>query len=175
MRYNIKRLYKEYEEYKKTFDKLQALYKEGEKLGKDYKEYSQNTSELNRLRHAMSLCRQNIGQEVVTRLTNNEDLEDSKPEKYQGWTNYATWRVNLECIDGINWVREDITGDEKKELSLLDVANFMENAVEQMIGEYGEREEGLAYEYSIAFIEDVNWYEIATSVAERYPEIIKVV
>ena len=22
-------------------------------------------------------------------------------EKYNGWTNYATWRVNLEIIDGI--------------------------------------------------------------------------
>ena len=22
-------------------------------------------------------------------------------EKYNGWTNYATWRINLEIIDGI--------------------------------------------------------------------------
>jgi hypothetical protein len=24
-----------------------------------------------------------------------------KTEKYNGWTNYATWRVNLEMFDGI--------------------------------------------------------------------------
>ena len=23
--------------------------------------------------------------------------------KYNGWTNYATWRVNLEMIDGSDW------------------------------------------------------------------------
>jgi hypothetical protein len=23
--------------------------------------------------------------------------------KYNGWTNYATWRVNLEMFDGANW------------------------------------------------------------------------
>ena len=23
-----------------------------------------------------------------------------KDERYNGWTNYATWRVNLEIIDG---------------------------------------------------------------------------
>lgn len=95
-------------------------------------------------------------------------------EKHNGWTNYATWRVNLECIDGTNWVREDITGDEKQELSVFDVADFLQNAVEQMISEYGENEEGLAYDYAIAFLTDVNWKEIAESVIEKYPAIMEV-
>lgn len=93
---------------------------------------------------------------------------------HNGWTNYATWRVNLECIDGINWVREDITGDEKEVLEVYQVADFLKNAVEQMIGEYGEREEGLAYDYAMAFLDDVNWNEIANSVIEKYPAIMEV-
>ena len=24
-------------------------------------------------------------------------------ERHNGWTNYATWRVNLEIIDGYDW------------------------------------------------------------------------
>ena len=24
-------------------------------------------------------------------------------KKHNGWTNYATWRVNLEIIDGYDW------------------------------------------------------------------------
>lgn len=93
-------------------------------------------------------------------------------ETYNGWTNYATWRVNLECIDGTQWVREDITGGDE-ELSIYDIAQFLQNAVEQMVGEYGEREEGLAYDYAMAFLEEVNWAEIARHFAETYPEIMK--
>lgn len=97
---------------------------------------------------------------------------------YNGWTNYATWRVNLECIDSTQWVREDITGDEEEVLDIPRVAEFLQDAVEQMIaveqmvGEYGERPEGLAYEYAMAFLGQVNWYEIAEHFAETYPSIM---
>lgn len=100
-------------------------------------------------------------------------MKDDK--EHNGWTNYATWRVMLECIDGTNWVREDITGDETQVLTVLDVAHFLKNAVEEMIGEQGEKEEGLAYNYAMAFLGDVNWFEIAEQVIEKYPEIMKTV
>lgn len=91
---------------------------------------------------------------------------------YNGWTNYATWRVNLECVDGTQWVREDITGDDTEVLDVPRIAEFLQNAVEQMVGEYGEREEGLAYDYAMAFLGEVDWYEIAKHFSENYPEIM---
>ena len=27
---------------------------------------------------------------------------------YNGWTNYATWRINLEILGDIQWVEEEI-------------------------------------------------------------------
>ena len=64
--------------------------------------------------------------------------------KYNGWTNYATWRVNLEMFDGSDqfW-----TADSAKEF------------VEEII--IDSTPEGVARDYALAFISDVNWYEIA--------------
>jgi hypothetical protein len=70
-------------------------------------------------------------------------------EKYNGWTNYATWRVNLEMFDGSDqyW-----SADSAKEF------------VEEII--IDSTEEGVARDYALAFLSDVNWYEIA----EHYQE-----
>jgi hypothetical protein len=70
-------------------------------------------------------------------------------EKYNGWTNYATWRVNLEMFDGSDqyW-----SADSAREF------------VEEII--IDSTEEGVARDYALAFLSDVNWYEIA----EHYQE-----
>ena len=64
--------------------------------------------------------------------------------KYNGWTNYATWRVNLEMFDGSDqfW-----TADSARDF------------VEEII--IDSTPEGVARDYALAFISDVNWYEIA--------------
>ena len=69
--------------------------------------------------------------------------------KYNGWTNYATWRINLELFDGSEqfW-----SADSAREF------------VEEII--YESTPEGVARDYALAFISDVNWYEIA----EHYEE-----
>jgi hypothetical protein len=68
---------------------------------------------------------------------------------YNGWTNYATWRVNLEMFDGSEqyW-----SADSAREF------------VEEII--IDSTEEGVARDYAMAFLSDVNWYEIA----EHYQE-----
>jgi hypothetical protein len=63
---------------------------------------------------------------------------------YNGWTNYATWRVNLEIFDGGNWDR----------YSAQDLKEYVQDYLEQTSS-------GLALDYALAFISDVNWYEIA--------------
>jgi hypothetical protein len=77
---------------------------------------------------------------------------------YNGWTNYATWRINLEIFDGLDFTEEDgysITADGLRDLAEEIVFNGCENT--------------LAESYARAFMSDVNWYEIAEHILEMYP------
>jgi hypothetical protein len=90
----------------------------------------------------------------------------STDTKYNGWTNYATWRVNLEVFDGLNPVEmwpELIGGGHAYELS-----KHLAEYVDEVITEYGGRRDGLAVDYARAFLEDVNFYEIAESMIDNY-------
>ena len=72
--------------------------------------------------------------------------------KYNGWTNYATWRVNLEMFDGsdLYWTAES-------------AREFVEEII------IDSTPEGVARDYALAFISDVNWHEIA----EHYEEFLE--
>ena len=72
--------------------------------------------------------------------------------KYNGWTNYATWRVNLEMFDGSD---------------LYWTADSARDFVEEII--IDSTPEGVARDYALAFISDVNWHEIA----EHYEEFLE--
>ena len=72
-------------------------------------------------------------------------------ERHNGWTNYATWRVNLEIIDGYDWYEcEHVDADYVKEL--------VEDAV---FGSLVGNGNGLVEDYANAFLSEVNYYEIA--------------
>tara|TARA_R100000541_G_scaffold57598_1_gene67860 strand:+ start:446 stop:715 length:270 start_codon:yes stop_codon:yes gene_type:complete len=72
-------------------------------------------------------------------------------EKHNGWTNYATWRVNLEIIDGIDWYEcEHVDADYVKEL------------VEDIV--FSQHEESLMSDYANAFLSEVNYHEIAENI-----------
>jgi hypothetical protein len=64
--------------------------------------------------------------------------------RYNGWNNYETWRVNLEIFDGGNF---NMAGFEMRE--------FVEELIED------QSCEGLARDYALAFISNVDWQEIA--------------
>ena len=85
-------------------------------------------------------------------------------EKYNGWTNYATWRVNLEIFDGFD-PREYWQGahDDAYDLGLA-LKEIAEELLEQEIG----NAEGLAFSYAMAFLSDVNWTEIAQHMIDEY-------
>ena len=74
---------------------------------------------------------------------------------YNGWTNYATWRVNLEIFDGMT--ARDVTGRGLPAVSDLKDAlrEYAEEAVE------ATSTEGLARDYALAFLSDVDWWDIA--------------
>ena len=69
--------------------------------------------------------------------------------KYNGWTNYATWRVNLELFDGSEGPWDHHSAKE-----------FAEEII------YQTTDECLGRDYALAFLSEVNWYEIA----EHYNE-----
>lgn len=83
--------------------------------------------------------------------------------RYNGWTNYETWRVNLEIIDGIDardmWPRE-VRDDDAYTLS-----KQLEEYAEEVVSGYGQVE-GLAMDYARAFLSGVNWYEIAEHILD---------
>lgn len=75
--------------------------------------------------------------------------------QYNGWANYATWRVNLEIFDGMS--ASDLTGKRVNSASEVKdaCAEYAENLIEETSSE------GLARDYARAFLADVNWWEIA--------------
>lgn len=98
------------------------------------------------------------------------------PNTYQGWTNYATWKINLELIDPE--VTAMLESGETYETT-QDLAEHLESMIDDL--------EELAFEdvsdknelcltfksYAHNFIEDVNWYEIAESIVKDNPQLIK--
>ena len=75
---------------------------------------------------------------------------------YNGWTNYATWRVNLEILG-------DIEFDEQVS------ADYLKEIVEDVVFSQYELGNGshLVEDYARAFISEVNFYEIAQSINEE--------
>ena len=74
--------------------------------------------------------------------------------EYNGWTNYATWCVNLEMFDGMDINETSWCGMNQFELAPL-LREYAEDIIEQTAPE------GLARDYALAFLQDVNWREIA--------------
>jgi hypothetical protein len=75
-----------------------------------------------------------------------------KEENYNGWTNYATWRVSLEIFDGKPEVWEEVTADDCKEYA------------EEIVSDGAD---GFALDYALAFLQEVNWHEIAEHLNEN--------
>jgi hypothetical protein len=77
-------------------------------------------------------------------------MEKMENQKYNGWSNYATWRINLEWFDG-----DSVNGD----------ADYLREYVEEALECSCDNETTLSY--AMAFLSDVNWNEIAQSMEDR--------
>lgn len=82
---------------------------------------------------------------------------------YNGWTNYATWRVNLELIDDIQDKETFFGISEYSEA--YELAKYIEQYVEECLSNDMPNE--LTLSYAMAFIAEVNWYEIAQHLIEE--------
>lgn len=92
----------------------------------------------------------------------------SEEKTYNGWANYATWRIKLEMWDdGSFW-----EGQEGNFEDIHALAESIKESTDDMLTNFGENDSGFAIDYARAFVSDVDFYEIAHSIAEDYPELL---
>lgn len=80
---------------------------------------------------------------------------------YNGWTNYNTWKINLEAVDHDYYreVAQDCGMDSD------DLAHYLESDVEEVIT--GDLDtDSVAYGLVVNFLSEVDWWEIADSILE---------
>lgn len=85
---------------------------------------------------------------------------------YNGWANYATWRINLELFNDIDWsdyLESGITSDELG-------ADWCEEWVEEVIFSMSDNNNGLIEDYARAFLNGVDWNETAKHCADALKE-----
>lgn len=75
--------------------------------------------------------------------------------KYNGWANYATWRVHLEMFDGMNCEDVGCYPDD----TLSDIMDLCRNFADDFIDSTTDNE--TARGWMRAFLSDVDWREIA--------------
>ncbi|RLI52030.1 hypothetical protein DRO61_00710 [Candidatus Bathyarchaeota archaeon] len=76
--------------------------------------------------------------------------------EYNGWANYATWRINLEILGDIEF-EDRVSADDLKEIVEDCVfTNFDTCDTPRLVEDYAK-----------AFISEVNFYEIARSINEE--------
>lgn len=89
---------------------------------------------------------------------------------YNGWTNYATWRINLEIFDGVD--AQDFDGVDAADPNIYEISLQLKDYAEEIIFSdcrYDERRpSNLMEDYARAFLADVDWYEIAQHMVNDY-------
>jgi len=90
---------------------------------------------------------------------------------YNGWTNYATWRVNLELLDGVetsiesnleeylHLVEDGTISDENKIDVVHDLSQELKSLVEETMDSYDT--DSIVRSYADVFLSDVDYYDIA--------------
>lgn len=89
--------------------------------------------------------------------------------KYNGWTNYATWRINLEVFDGLEC--SDIDSFSRYSTpDLSDVVEWLQQYAEDVV--FMDCPNNLATSYARAFMDDVNYHEIAQHFMDEWKELM---
>ena len=81
-------------------------------------------------------------------------------EKYNGWANYETWRVNLEVLDGMSCedfgIRPVSEDERDRDIQAL------EATLESYVVEIVEMDsKGFTLDLALSFLNKVDWQEIA--------------
>jgi|TARA_R100000482_G_scaffold84975_1_gene33906 hypothetical protein len=90
---------------------------------------------------------------------------------YNGWTNYATWRVNLEIIgdneEYYNEMIEEMKGDDDDDI-LYALKDQLIVCVDECLDAHDTNCHGLVRMYADAFVANVNYHEIAKHLLDSY-------
>jgi hypothetical protein len=92
---------------------------------------------------------------------------------YNGWTNYATWRVNLEVFDGLN-LRDWFDREQYPTFDLYEVSEWAKEYAESVIDDTTQTEvtaASLVSGWARAFLSDVDWYSIGRHLIENASEV----
>ena len=76
-----------------------------------------------------------------------------------GWSNYATWRINLELFSDMDY---------KDYFDEFPDTEALEDYVEHVVFENYNDRLGLVEDYARAFLNNVNYYEILEHIKENY-------
>jgi len=90
--------------------------------------------------------------------------------KYEGWTNYATWRINLELLGDYDWANEVLESDNE---SWRPDVDYLKDLVENWVFENHTGSLGLVEDYARAFVDQVNYYEILEHILEDIDNELK--
>lgn len=94
-------------------------------------------------------------------MKNTNNLNTETMTQYNGWSNYETWRVNLEMLDGMSI--QDF-GYEPRDLDAgdYDKMELVADALEIYVCEMVEQDaKGFALDLAQSFLARVDWMEIA--------------
>lgn len=89
---------------------------------------------------------------------------------YNGWTNYETWRINLEMIDGMTpedmgFRRNEFLDEDRRENFTARLAEALESHVAEIVEMDAK---GFALDLANSFLARVDWNEIAQHMADDY-------
>lgn len=85
-------------------------------------------------------------------------------EKYNGWTNYETWKVNLELVDS-EYLGECLSDYD----NFSDFINLIKYSVQEIAFD-GLEDNSIASAAVSSMMYRVNWLEIAEHIQEAYTE-----
>ena len=90
--------------------------------------------------------------------------------KYNGWTNYATWRVGLETVDNYYEHYHEMIMNSDEKIDTYQLSKVLQDDVYELLASQ-VNEQSIAFSYANAFISDVNWYELAEHIMEDFKEV----
>lgn len=97
-------------------------------------------------------------------------------QKYNGWTNYATWLVNMhfECLDFSDEIEDGVFDNMDKADILCYLASWIQEMVEEHVEQYDVPygRGGFVIDLIDSTLSDVDWHDIADHYVDDIMEAV---
>lgn len=90
---------------------------------------------------------------------------------YNGWSNYETWRINLEMFGGVGGAWGVVRGvgarvvTRDRDDAVANLAEYFSDTVHELIE---SESRGFAHDLAVSFLNEVDWQEIAAHYIDDY-------